>query len=78
MLYLCANLTEAVFVYLWNLYLGNEEVEVGEWVDVISFQKIFVLCGLECHMVEIWRDVTLVDDGRNMKIGLEFWKQNSQ
>ena len=29
-------------------------------------------------MVEIWRDVKLVDDGRNMKIGLELWKQNSQ
>ena len=29
-------------------------------VDVISFQKIFGLCGLECHIVEIWRDVTLV------------------
>ena len=51
-----------VFVYL---YLGNEEVVVGEWVvDVISFQKIFGLCGLECHIVEIFRDVTLVDDGQ--------------
>ena len=48
-----------VFVYL---YLGNEEVVVGQWVvDFISFQKIFGLCSLECHMVEIWRDVTLVD-----------------
>ena len=38
---------------------------VGEWiVDVISFQKIFGLCGLKCHIVEIWRDVTLVDDGQ--------------
>ena len=47
-----------VFVYL---YLGNMEVVVGDWVvDVISFQKIFGLCGLECHIVEIWRDVTLV------------------
>ena len=46
-------------------------------VDVISFQKIFGLCGLKCHIVEIWRDVTLVH-GRNLKIGLEFWKQNSQ
>ena len=37
---------------------------VGEWiVDVISFQKIFGLCGLKCHIVEIWRDVTL-EDGR--------------
>ena len=52
-------------------------------VDVISFQKIFGLCGLKCHIMEIWRGVTLVDngrttDGRNVKIELEFWKQNSQ
>ena len=34
---------------------------MDEWiVDVISFQKIFGLCGLKCHIVEIWRDVTLV------------------
>ena len=38
---------------------------VGEWiVDVISFQKIFGLCGLKCHIVEIWRDVTFEDRGR--------------
>ena len=38
---------------------------VDEWiVDVISFQKIFGLCGLKCHIVEIWRDVTLVDNER--------------
>ena len=44
------------------LYLGNEGVLVGELVvDVISFQKIFGLCGLKCHIVEIWRDVTFVD-----------------
>ena len=44
------------------LYLGNEGVVVGEWIlDVISFQKIFGLCGLKCHIVEIWRDVTFVD-----------------
>ena len=51
-------------------------------VDVISFQKIFGLCGLKCHIMEIWRDVTLDHEqrthGRNVKIGLEFWKQNSQ
>ena len=36
---------------------------VGEWiVDVISFQKIFVLCGLKYHIVEIWWDVTFVDE----------------
>ena len=33
-------------------------------VDVISFQKIFGLCGLKCHIVEIWRDVTLEDGQR--------------
>ena len=33
-------------------------------MDVISFQKIFGLCGLKCHIVEIWRDVTLVHDTR--------------
>ena len=38
---------------------------VDEWiVDVISFQKIFGLCGLKCHIMEIWRDVTLVHDAR--------------
>ena len=40
------------------------EWAVGQWiVGVTSFQKIFGLCGLKCHIVEIWRDVTL-DDGR--------------
>ena len=30
------------------------EWAVGQWiVDVTSFQKIFGLCGLECHIVEI-------------------------
>ena len=38
---------------------------MDEWiVDVISFQKIFGLCGLKCHIVEIWRDVTLVHGQR--------------
>ena len=47
------------------LYLGNEGVLVGELeVGVISFQKIFGLCGLKCHIMEIWRDVTLVHDAR--------------
>ena len=47
------------------LYLGNERVVVGEWiVDVISFQKIFGLCCLKCHIVEIWMDVTFEDNGR--------------
>ena len=51
---------------------------VGQWiVGVISFQKIFGLCGLKGHKVEIMWDVTLVhgrttDGQRNVKIGLEF------
>ena len=47
---------------------------VGQWiVGVISFQKIFGLCGLKGHIVEIRWDVTIVHDGRrNVKIGLEF------
>ena len=41
------------------------KVMVDEWVvDIISFQKIFGLCGLECHIVEIWGDVTLVHGRR--------------
>jgi len=31
-------------------------------VDVIGFQKIFGLCCLKCHIVDIWRDVTFVDE----------------
>ena len=65
------------------LYLGNERVVVGEWiVDIISFQKIFGLCCLKCHIVEIWRDVTFEDRGRtdngNVNIELESAKQDSQ
>ena len=64
------------------LYLGNEGVVVGEWiVDVISFQKIFGLYGLKCHIVEIWRDVTFEDGQRtdgNVNIVLESAKQDSQ
>ena len=60
MLCLCSTLAKAVFVYL-----ANEGLMVNELVvDVISFQKIFGLCALKCHIVEIWRDVTLVDDTR--------------
>ena len=54
---------------------------VGEWiVHVISFQKILGSCGLNGHIMEIRLGVTLEDnDGqRNVKIGLEFWTQNSQ
>ena len=54
---------------------------MGEWiVDVISFQKIFGFCSVRGHIVEIRRDVTLVDEqrttnnGRNVKIELEFWE----
>ena len=86
MLCLCSTYTKAVFVYLCicvyvYLYLGDEGVVVGELVvDALSFQKIFGLSGLKCHIMEIWRDVTLEDDDeqRNVKIELEFWKQNSQ
>ena len=64
------------------LYLGNERVVVGEWiVDIISFQKIFGLCGLKCYIVEIWRDVTFEDGQRtdgNVNIVLESAKQDSQ
>ena len=57
--HVCGRSCICVFVYL---YLGSERVVVGEWiVDVLSFQKIFGLCGLKCHIVEIWRDVTFVD-----------------
>ena len=36
-----------------------------EWImDGISFQKIYGLCGLKGHIVEIRRGVTLVDNGR--------------
>ena len=51
---------------------------VGEWiVDVLSFKKIFSLCGLKGHTVEIRGGVTLVDgrtddEQRNVKIELEF------
>ena len=44
-------------------------------MGVISFQKIFGLCGLKGHIVEIRWDVTLEDGrthGRNAKIELEF------
>ncbi len=52
---------------------------MGEWiVDVISFQKIFGLCCLKCHIVEIWRDVTFEDDDGNVNIELESAKQDSQ
>ena len=38
---------------------------VGEWiVDVLSFKKIFSLCGLKGHIVEIRGGVTLVDGQR--------------
>ena len=36
---------------------------MGQWiVGVISFQKIFGLCGIKGHIVEIRWDVTLEDD----------------
>ena len=55
------------------------EWKVGQWiVGVISFQKIFGLCGLKGHIVKIRWGVTLedgrrtTDNGRNVKIELEF------
>ena len=40
------------------------EWSVGQWiVGVISLQKIFGLCGLRGHKVEIRWDVTIVDNG---------------
>ena len=58
---------------------------LGEWiVHVISFQKILSSCGLNGHIMEIRLGVTLedngqrTDNGRNVKIELEFWTQNSQ
>ena len=42
---------------------------MGQWiVGVTSFQKIFGLCGLKCHIMEIWTDVTL-DDTRTTDNG---------
>ena len=36
---------------------------MSDWiVDVLSFQKIFSLCGLKGHIVEIRGGVTLVDE----------------
>ena len=53
------------------LYLGYERVVMGEWiVDVISFQKIFGFCGLKGHIVEIRRDVTLVDNEQRTTDGM--------
>ena len=49
---------------------GGSVWVMGEWavvqwiVGVTSFQKIFGLCGLKCHIMEIWRDVTLEDEQR--------------
>ena len=49
------------------------EWKVGQWiVGVISFQKIFGLCGLKGNIVVIRWDVTLEHTQRNMKIELEF------
>ena len=41
-----------------------------EWImDGISFQKIYGLCGLKGHIVEIRRGVTLVDGRRTTDNG---------
>ena len=53
-----------------------------EWImDGISFQKIYGLCGLKGHSGDKRGcDACGRTDGRprNVKIELEFWKQNSQ
>ena len=57
------------------LYLGNEGVLVGELVvEVISFQKIFGLCGLKGHIfgdMEGCHACPRTDNGRNVNIELE-------
>ena len=53
---------------------------MGQWiVGVISFQKIFGLCGLKGHIVEIRWDVTIVH-ARTMECedSARILKQNSQ
>ena len=51
----------------------------GQWiVGVISFQKIFGLCGLRGHKVEIRWDVTIVDGRRTECEDRAILKQNSQ
>ena len=53
---------------------------MGQWiVGVISFQKIFGLCGLKGHIVKIRWDVTL-EDGRTAECEdrARILKQNSQ
>ena len=52
---------------------------MGQWiVGVISFQKIFGLCGLKGHIVEIRWDVTLVDIRTECEDRARILKQNSQ
>ena len=54
------------------------EWSVGQWImGVISFQKIFGLYGLKCHIGEKRRGVTLVD-GRKCEDRARILKQNSQ
>ena len=57
------------------------EWKVGQWiVGVISFQKIFGLCGLKGHIVKIRWGVTLEDNGRRTECEdrARILKQNSQ
>ena len=55
---------------------------MGHWiVGVISFQKIYGLCGLKGHIVDKRWGMTTVTHGRthgNVKIELESVKQDSQ
>ena len=57
------------------------EWKVGQWiVGVISFQKIFGLCGLKGHIVKIRWGVTLEDGQRTTECEdrARILKQNSQ
>ena len=58
------------------------EWKVGQWiVGVISFQKIFGLCGLQGHIVKIRWGVTLEDNGQRTtecEDTARILKQNSQ
>ena len=52
---------------------------MGQWiVGVISFQKIFGLCGLKGHIVEIRLDVTLIHGHTECEDSARILKQNSQ
>ena len=56
-----------------NWWIADEDVI---WIGlVISFQKIYGLCGTKGHIVERRWYVTFVHWRRNVKIVLEFWNR---